>query len=131
MDLKKNEPEWLSRLRPFAKPSLRKALVQLVDTLLPYGALLLLMYLTIRWGGPVWVTLLLGIPSGAFMVRAFILFHDCVHGSFVPSRRAMDWIGRVLGFLTFTPFGEWRYSHGLHHSARAIWTDAESATCGR
>jgi omega-6 fatty acid desaturase (delta-12 desaturase) len=117
MEERKADPEWLPRLRPFARPILWKALVQLVDTVLPYGAVLLLMYLTIRWGAPAWVTLLLGIPSGALMVRVFILFHDCAHGSFVPSRTAMEWIGRFLGFLTFTPFGEWRYAHGLHHSS--------------
>jgi omega-6 fatty acid desaturase (delta-12 desaturase) len=110
------KPEWTGLLRPFARPSSRKAIVQLIDTILPYGALILIMNLTVRFGLPFWVTLLLGIPAGAFMVRAFILFHDCCHGSFVGSRRALDAIGRILGFITFTPYGEWRYSHGLHHS---------------
>jgi acyl-lipid omega-6 desaturase (Delta-12 desaturase) len=109
--------EWVSLLRPFAKPNLKKAIIQLADTLLPYGAMLALMYLTIRWNAPLWVTLLLAIPTAGFMVRVFILFHDCVHGSFVASRAGLDWIGRILGFITFTPYGEWRYSHGLHHSS--------------
>jgi len=109
--------EWVALLRPFARPSTRKAVIQLIDTLLPYVAMLALMYLTILWQAPLWLTLLLAIPTGGFMVRTFILFHDCAHGSFVASRPALDWIGRVLGFITFTPFGEWRYSHGLHHSS--------------
>jgi acyl-lipid omega-6 desaturase (Delta-12 desaturase) len=116
MDSTAIKPEWTGLLRPFAQPSYRKAIIQLIDTLLPYGALILIMNLSVRLGLPAWVTLLLGIPAGAFMVRAFILFHDCCHGSFVGSRRALDYIGRVLGFITFTPYGEWRYSHGLHHS---------------
>ena len=109
-------PEWTKLLRPFARPNLGKAVIQLADTLLPFGAMLALMYMTIRWGAPAWVTILLGIPAGALMVRTFILFHDCAHGSFVKSRSGLDWIGRILGFITFTPFGEWRYAHGLHHS---------------
>jgi acyl-lipid omega-6 desaturase (Delta-12 desaturase) len=109
-------PEWTALLRPFARPSAGKAVIQLLDTLLPYGATLVLMYLTILWGAPVWATMLLGIPAGALMIRAFILFHDCAHGSFLESRTALTWIGRFLGLLTFTPFGEWRYAHGIHHS---------------
>ncbi|MGA2547176.1 MAG: fatty acid desaturase [Rectinemataceae bacterium] len=112
----KTASEWLGLLRPFARPNGRKALIQLIDTLLPYCALIILMYLTIRLDAPMWITLLLGIPAGAFMVRAFILFHDCCHGSFIESSSGLDWIGRLLGFLTFTPYGEWRHSHGLHHT---------------
>jgi acyl-lipid omega-6 desaturase (Delta-12 desaturase) len=116
MEIPAGKAEWSARLQPFAKPDARKATIQLVDTLLPYAAILALMYLTMRWGMPYWVTALLGVPAGAFMVRAFILFHDCTHGSFLESRVAMAWIGRFLGLLTFTPFGQWRYSHGVHHS---------------
>ena len=65
---------------------------------------------------PVWVTLLLALPTGAFLVRIFIFFHDCCHGSYLASRKAMHVVGAVLGFLVFTPFGQWRHSHGIHHS---------------
>ena len=116
MDSTVSGPEWTKLLKPFAIPNTKKALIQLLDTLLPYGAMLVIMYLTIRWGAPIWVTFLLGIPAGALMVRSFIIFHDCVHGSFVKSRAALDWIGRFLGLMTFTPFGEWRWAHGQHHS---------------
>jgi acyl-lipid omega-6 desaturase (Delta-12 desaturase) len=116
MDNTAAKPDWVKLLRPFAEPNLRKAVIQLVDTILPFWALLAIMYLTILRGAPAWATWLLGIPAGAFMMRTFIIFHDCVHGSFVRSRAALTWIGRILGFMTFTPFGEWRYSHGLHHS---------------
>ncbi|GAB1482080.1 fatty acid desaturase DesE [Treponema sp.] len=110
------DPVWLSRLVPFAKPSSKRALIQLVDTVPPYLALLSLMYLTIRWGVPLWVTLALSIPAGLFLVRSFILFHDCCHGSFLKSRRGMDVLGTALGILTFTPYADWRRSHGIHHS---------------
>jgi len=107
---------WLERLKEFAAPDTKKATLQLINTLVPYFATLVLMYLTIRWGAPVWLTLALSVPAGGFMVRAFILFHDCCHGSFLKSRRAMDIIGTLLGILTFTPYAEWRLSHGIHHS---------------
>lgn len=109
-------PPWLAQLKDFAAPDTKRATTQLINTLLPYFATLVLMYLTIRMDAPVWVTLALSVPAGGFMVRAFILFHDCCHGSFLKSRKAMDIIGTLLGILTFTPYAEWRLSHGIHHS---------------
>lgn len=68
---------------------------------------------------PVWTTLLLAVSAEAFLVRLLFFFHDCCHGSYLPSRKAMDALGSVLGVLTFTPYGEWRHSHGIHHSTHA------------
>lgn len=110
-------PDWFPRLKEFAQPDTRKAVVQLIDTLGPYFAALGLMYLTIRLGMPLWLTLLLSVPAGGFLVRAFIIFHDCCHGSFLKSRRAMDAVGTALGILTFTPYADWRLAHGIHHSS--------------
>ncbi len=110
-------PLWLPRLKDFSAPADRRAIIQLANTLVPYAVLLALMYATMRLGAPLWATLLLAVPAGGFLVRAFILFHDCCHGSFLSSRRAMDAVGAVLGILTFTPYQEWRHSHGVHHSS--------------
>ncbi|MFN2236131.1 MAG: fatty acid desaturase [Anaerolineales bacterium] len=63
-----------------------------------------------------WLTLLLSIPAGGFMVRTFIIFHDCGHGSFFKSRKANEFIGYLTGILTFTPYHHWRYKHALHHA---------------
>ena len=111
-----NARELLARLKPFEQPSTSKAMLQLANTLLPYLALLALMYATLHMGLPYWTTVLLAVPAGAFLVRLFILFHDCCHGSFLASRTAVRGIGTALGVLAFTPFGEWRHSHGIHHS---------------
>jgi acyl-lipid omega-6 desaturase (Delta-12 desaturase) len=108
---------WILALRRFEQPSARKAAVQLADTLLPYLALLALMYLSTRWAWPIWVTLLLAVPTGGFLVRLFIFFHDCCHGSYLRSRTATRVLGAMLGVLTFTPYSEWRHSHGIHHSS--------------
>ena len=109
-------PAWVATLKRFETPSLRKAAWQLANTLVPYLGLLALMYLTVSWGAPYWITVLLAAPAGAMLVRLFILFHDCVHGSFVASPLGCEVIGHLMGILTFTPYADWRRSHGIHHS---------------
>jgi omega-6 fatty acid desaturase (delta-12 desaturase) len=63
----------------------------------------------------VWITLALAIPAAGFLLRTFIVFHDCAHGSFLPSKRANLWLGRFTGLLVFQPFGNWRHNHAVHH----------------
>jgi omega-6 fatty acid desaturase (delta-12 desaturase) len=63
-----------------------------------------------------WVAMLLTIPGGAFLMRLFMIQHDCGHGSYFRSRKANDWVGRVIGLLTLTPYGYWRRSHAEHHA---------------
>jgi omega-6 fatty acid desaturase (delta-12 desaturase) len=63
-----------------------------------------------------WLTLLLSIPTAGFLVRIFIIFHDCGHGSFFASRRANDLVGAFTGVLTFTPYHRWRRAHAVHHA---------------
>ncbi len=113
---REERPEWVRRLKDYEKADTRKATLQLVDTVGPYLALLGLMYLTMRMGLPIWVTLILAVPAGGFLVRLFILFHDCTHGSFLPSQLGIRILGTAVGCLTFTPFADWRHSHGVHHS---------------
>jgi len=69
---------------------------------------------TVQRGYSYWITLGLAAVAAGFMVRIFILFHDCCHGSFFASRRANTVLGYVSGIVTFTPFEDWRYSHNLH-----------------
>lgn len=63
-----------------------------------------------------WIALLLTVPAGMFLVRLFMIQHDCGHGSFMPSKAANDWIGRVLGIFTLTPYDYWRRAHAMHHA---------------
>ena len=106
----------MAALKRFEKPDTRKAALQIADTLTPYLALLALMYLTIVWKIPSFVTFLLAIPASAFMVRLFVFFHDCSHGSYLASPRGTKILGTVLGILVFMPFFEWRSLHAGHHS---------------
>jgi omega-6 fatty acid desaturase (delta-12 desaturase) len=72
------------------------------------------MYLSL--GISYWLVLLLAIPTAGFLLRTYILFHDCTHGSFLPWRRANAWLGSVLALIVFTPFARWRYEHVGHHA---------------
>jgi omega-6 fatty acid desaturase (delta-12 desaturase) len=63
-----------------------------------------------------WVCLLLAVPSAGFVVRLFMIQHDCGHGAFFRHRLANDWVGRVIGVITLTPYDYWRRTHAIHHS---------------
>jgi omega-6 fatty acid desaturase (delta-12 desaturase) len=80
----------------------------------PFVGLWGLMYLTL----PVsyLLVLVLAVPAAGFLVRTYILMHDCAHGSFLPGRRANAWLGPVLALIVFTPFARWRYEHVVHHA---------------
>jgi omega-6 fatty acid desaturase (delta-12 desaturase) len=90
--------------------------MQVVTTLLPYALLWALMVVLVRNQAPYLLVLGLTVIAAAFLVRAFIIFHDCCHGSFFASRRANRLLGYVTGVLTFTPYEEWRQSHAKHHA---------------
>ncbi len=124
-------PAWHSDLLNYQKSSTWKASWQLTNTLVPYGTLWLLMVLSIQRQYPYVVTLMLATAAALFLVRLFILFHDCVHGSLFPKKGFNTFWGHALGLLVFTPFEDWRFSHLRHHATYAnldargfgdIWT---------
>jgi len=104
---------WRSIVEKCQQPSRTRALWQLVNTLIPYGLLWYLMYRTLEVS--LWLTIPLAILAGAFLVRVFIIFHDCGHGSYFKSRRTNDIVGFLAGVLTFTPYYHWRWEHATHH----------------
>jgi acyl-lipid omega-6 desaturase (Delta-12 desaturase) len=105
---------WRDALAPYAKPHLGRSLVDLATSVVPYLALSVAMYVSL--GVSYLLTLALAIPASGFLVRTFILFHDCSHGSFLPSKRANIWLGVVLGLLVYSPFLRWRHDHAIHHA---------------
>jgi omega-6 fatty acid desaturase (delta-12 desaturase) len=64
-----------------------------------------------------WLSLILAVPAAGFLVRLFMIQHDCGHGAFFRRRAANDWVGRVIGALTLTPYDVWRRSHAIHHAS--------------
>ncbi len=110
------KPDLQRAIRKYQQPDLFKAIWQLANTFIPYIILWGLMYYSYKAGYSYWITLGLAIVAGGLSVRIFIFFHDCSHQSFFASRKANTVLGYICGVLTFTPFEEWRMSHGWHHN---------------
>ncbi len=102
------------RLRSYRTPSITRSIMELLVTLIPFIALWILSWMALSTG--YWLSLLISIPAAGFLVRLFMIKHDCSHGAFFPSRHANEWVGRVIGVLNLTPFDFWRHSHRLHHA---------------
>ena len=98
----------------FRDPNGVRGAWELAVTALPFGALWLLMWLALDVSYA--LTLLLAVPAGGFLLRLFLIQHDCGHGAFFPNRRANDWLGRCIGVLTLSPYDFWRRTHGAHHA---------------
>ena len=107
-------PVWRDSMAPYERPSWSRGLLDLATSVVPYVVLSVLMYVSLGQL-PDWITLALAIPTAGFLMRTFIVFHDCTHGSFLPSRRANLWLGRLSGLLVFQPFANWRHNHAVHH----------------
>jgi acyl-lipid omega-6 desaturase (Delta-12 desaturase) len=105
---------WRELLAPYAKADPRRAALCLTSSVPPYLGLSLAIYLLLARSP---LALLLALPAAAFLVRSFIIFHDCSHGSFLHSRRANVWLGRAIGLLLYSPFLRWRHDHAVHHAS--------------
>ncbi|MGH2864917.1 MAG: fatty acid desaturase, partial [Solirubrobacteraceae bacterium] len=105
---------WRERLAPYAQPRLRRSLIDLATSVGPYLGLSFLMYRML--GVSYLLVLVIAIPASGFLMRTFIVFHDCSHGSFMASRRANLWLGTALGLLVYSPFLRWRHDHAIHHA---------------
>jgi len=105
---------WREAIKHFERPVLHRSIRQLLNTLLPYFALLAGMVLLLDVS--YWLSLLLAVPAAGFAIRTFIICHDCGHGSFFRSRTANRWVGFVTGVLTFTPAQAWARQHKKHHA---------------
>ena len=110
------KPAWYWTTAKYGKSNLWKSSWQILNTLGPYGLLWGLMIFTVQRGYPYWITLALAVVAAGILVRIFILFHDCCHGSFFDSRRANTILGYIAGVLTFTAFEDWRRVHNRHHA---------------
>lgn len=104
---------WREQVAPYATPDTRRASLCLATSVVPYLALSAAIYLLLPESR---LALVLAIPAAAFLVRSFIVFHDCAHGSFLASRRANLWLGRAIGLLLYSPFHRWRHDHAVHHA---------------
>jgi acyl-lipid omega-6 desaturase (Delta-12 desaturase) len=107
--------EWVHELAKYRSPSTRRSVIELAITLLPFALLWALAWAAMS----VSYLLAFGIAAlnGLFLVRIFIIQHDCGHASYFTNRRVQDWVGRCLGVLTLTPYDVWRRTHAIHHAS--------------
>jgi len=109
----KNE-SWQKIVAKYQNPQRAKSIGQLLNTLIPYAIIwyVLIKYLSVS----LWITLPLMLIAAGLLVRVFIIFHDCGHGSFFRSQKANNFWGFITGMLIFTPYQNWRHDHAVHHS---------------
>lgn len=98
-----------------ATPNVWRSIGELAVTAIPLALMLSVMWIAVQ-AGYWFVAILLTLPAAALLVRLFMIQHDCSHGSFFRARTANDWVGRVIGVFTMTPYGYWRRAHSLHHA---------------
>jgi omega-6 fatty acid desaturase (delta-12 desaturase) len=124
MDASKTDPHendrapdgrpWRQVLAPYARPSVRRSVLDLLTAVVPYLTLSVVMYqlLDVSY----WLVLAVGVVTSGFLLRTYILFHDCAHGSFLPTKRGNELLGGALAVIVYTPFAAWRHSHAVHHA---------------
>jgi len=101
-------------LATYAEPRLGRSLLELGTSVAPYLGLSVAMYFSLRVS--YLLVLALALPASGFLVRTFILFHDCSHGSLLRSRKGNMWLGAFLGLFVYSPFLRWRHDHAIHHA---------------
>jgi acyl-lipid omega-6 desaturase (Delta-12 desaturase) len=102
------------RLRDYRQASVGRSLFEIFVTVAPLVAILVLAWLALRHD--CWWGLALIAPGAFFLLRLFMIQHDCGHGAFFPSKSLNDWVGRAIGVLTLTPYDYWRQTHIIHHA---------------
>ncbi|WP_320669345.1 fatty acid desaturase [Patulibacter defluvii] len=105
---------WKATLAPYARPHVGRSLLDLLTSVVPYVLLFAAMYLALDVS--YLLTLALSVPAAGFLLRTYIVFHDCAHGSFLPTKRGNQWLGRVMALIVYTPFSAWRHDHAIHHA---------------
>ncbi|WP_428649734.1 fatty acid desaturase [Roseibium sp.] len=112
---KTEQRSWTRELAQYRQPNPVRSVIEIVVTVLPFVIFWAAAALSVIHG--VWWGLLLTVPAAGFLVRLFILQHDCGHGTLFAHRGLNDWIGRMLGVITLTPYDYWRRTHAVHHAS--------------
>jgi omega-6 fatty acid desaturase (delta-12 desaturase) len=105
---------WTQILAPYRTPRPSRSVIELLVTAIPFVMLWAAMWAALNVG--YWLCLLLAAPTACFLMRLFMIQHDCGHGACFRRRTTNDWVGRVLGVVTLTPYGFWLRAHALHHA---------------
>ncbi len=108
---------WEKIIMKYNHPVLLKSIWQICNSVIPYIFMWYLMYRSLQYS--YWITLLLSIVASGFLIRIFIIFHDCGHRSFFKTKTANETVGKIMGILAFTPFYKWHHQHAVHHATSA------------
>ena len=108
------QTHWKKELAPHNKSDIRKSVWQLVNSIVPFVLLWGLSYVSLSIS--IWLSLVIAIPAAGFLIRIFIIFHDCCHQSFFNRKKANAIIGTITGILTFFPYEQWKNEHSIHHA---------------
>lgn len=100
---------------PYERTELKASVIQMVNTLIPLFVLWYLAYASLSVS--YWLTLPITLVASGFVIRTFIIFHDCCHGSFFKNKKANNIVGTLTGVISLTPYMQWKYSHSMHHAS--------------
>jgi omega-6 fatty acid desaturase (delta-12 desaturase) len=119
-------------LAKYKEPALSRSVWQLINTATPFFAIEFTMHALYHYHHP-WIALALAFPAAGFLMRLFIIQHDCGHGSFFKSQKANDILGALIGVVSLTPYSYWRQTHAIHHSTSGNldhrgWGDIDTKT---
>ncbi len=106
--------DWMAIVARYREPSIRRSIIEIIITAIPFVALWVAAWAALSVS--YWLTLAIAIPAAAMLVRLFLIQHDCGHYAFFKTRKTNDWIGRVIGVFTMTPYEVWRRNHATHHA---------------
>lgn len=112
-EIKESLKNWKEIISRYQKPSNKKAIIQLINSFLPFIGLWILMYFSLNWS--IFITMGLGIINAFFLVRIFIIQHDCGHQSFFKSKKLNNVIGTICSIFSFMPYRYWAKTHNFHH----------------
>lgn len=112
--LQENLKDWRSMLKKYQQPDTSKAVIQILNSFLPYIGLWILMYFSLNWS--YLITVGLSIPAAFFLIRIFVIQHDCGHQSFLKSRKVNNFLGFTSSAFSTIPYKFWSQTHNLHHA---------------
>ena len=107
--------KWTPILHRYREPDHVRSVLEILITVVPFVLLWILMWASLSLS--YWLSLIIAVPAAGFLVRLFMIQHDCGHGAFFRQRWANDWLGRAIGVVTLTPYDHWRHSHAIHHAS--------------
>lgn len=112
-EIKESLKSWKKIVAKYQKPDTKKAIFQMLTSFLPYLVLWTLMYFSLNWS--IFITIGLGLLNAFFLVRIFIIQHDCGHQSFFNSQKVNNVVGYICSFFSFMPYKYWAKVHNFHH----------------